>query len=232
MPYQLVVIKGRSANQALKIPADGVTTVGRQQGCQIRIGSSQVSRKHCELFEKQGLLLVKDLNSSNGTIVNGKKVQGQQVLEPGNILLIGTVAFRVEQAGAPAAAPGGKRPTDTAVTQPVAVGGEEDIELDFDLADDENTVATPAPSRPAPAARPEAAPAAQPKAAPAARPKAAPAARPEAPAATPPAPAVAAAAAADPEADTFLTTDPSKEVGEDAVAEYLLNIDLDDDDKL
>ncbi len=130
MPYQLVVIKGRSANQALKLPSDGVTTVGRQKGCQIRIGSSQVSRKHCELFEKHGHLLVKDLNSSNGTIVNGKKVQGQQVLEAGNILLIGSVAFRVEQSGAPVAAapasapvatPGGK-PSDTAVAQPVAVG--------------------------------------------------------------------------------------------------------------
>ena len=81
MDFELLVVRGRSASEALKL-ADGVTTVGRQDECQIRIKSSQVSRRHCELFEKKGLLLVKDLGSSNGTFVNGKKIQGQQVLEP------------------------------------------------------------------------------------------------------------------------------------------------------
>src|SRR5262245_43427899 len=120
MPYQLVVVKGRSANQALRIPTDGVTTVGRQQGCQIRIVSSQVSRKHCELFEKKGHLLVKDLGSSNGTLINGKKIDGQQVVEAGSILTIGSVVFRVESAQ-PAAAPAAAgRPNDTAVARPVA----------------------------------------------------------------------------------------------------------------
>lgn len=202
MPYQLVVIKGRSVNQVLKLPSDGVTTVGRQQGCQIRIGSSQVSRKHCEFFEKHGHLLVKDLNSSNGTIVNGQKVEGQQVLEPGNVLLIGSVAFRVEQAGAPVAgptaAPGG--PGDTAVTQPAAVGGDAvggdaDIDLDFEQVDEElagessEEPGTEAPAAEATGSRPE-------------------------------------------EEAAPLTNESAQEIGEDAVAEYLLNIELDDEDKL
>ncbi len=133
MPYQLVVVKGRSANQALRIPPEGVTTVGRQQGCQIRISSSQVSRKHCELFEKKGHLLVKDLGSVNGTLVNGKKVEGQQVVEMGSILTIGSVIFRVEPA-APAAAPkAGDKPSDTAVAEPVAVANvDDDYEIEAD----------------------------------------------------------------------------------------------------
>src|SRR5205823_10478286 len=64
MDYQLQVVRGRSASAVLKL-TDGLTTVGRHDDCQIRIKSSQVSRRHCELFEKKGLLLVKDLSSSN-----------------------------------------------------------------------------------------------------------------------------------------------------------------------
>jgi len=202
MPFQLVIIKGRSATQTLPLPTDGVATVGRQQGCQIRIGSSQVSRKHCELFEKQGQLFVKDLNSSNGTFVNGQKVQGgQQTLEPGNVLLIGGVSFRVEQVSASAAAGAA-----------VDVAGEADI--DFEVVSDDLTI-----SEPAPAAKPS----------PAAKPASVPTAAEKAPAAPAEAPEKAPA-----EEDEFAVpmADQPAEIGEDAVADYLLNIDLDDEDKV
>ena len=194
MPYQLVVIKGRSASQALRIPADGVTTVGRQQGCQLRIASSQVSRQHCEFFEKNGHLLVKDLGSSNGTYVNGTKLQGEQrVVEPGAVLLIGGVSFRVEQAeagaavapAAPAAsgAAPARKPSDTAVAEAVAAGDDnEEIELDFEVSADEDL-------SPAAALETE-----------------------------------VAAAKSEPDAAPAMS--------DDAVAEYLLNIDVDDDDKV
>ena len=52
---------------------DSVTIVGRQQGCQIRIVSSLVSRKHCELTERGGQLRIRDLGSSNGTYVNDSR---------------------------------------------------------------------------------------------------------------------------------------------------------------
>jgi hypothetical protein len=214
MPFQLVIVKGRSANQALRISPEGVTTVGRQQGCQIRIGSSQVSRKHCELFEKQGHLLVKDLGSSNGVFVNGKRIQGQQVLEPGNILTIGAVVFRVEQAAVPAAA---GRPNDTAVSQ-AAVGADADVELDFEITDesldeDDQTVTSP---HSAPAKAPMATPIPVDKAGPSSPAKA-----------SPSTPAKEAEAAPE-----LVSEESNKALSEDAVAEYLLNIDLDDEDKL
>ena len=96
MDFQLVVLRGRSAKQSVRL-LDGVTTVGRQDDCQLRIASAQVSRKHCQLFEHKGHLLVKDLGSSNGTFVNGKKVAQQRVLESGDELSIGPVKFRVEK---------------------------------------------------------------------------------------------------------------------------------------
>src|SRR5690242_9331622 len=134
MDFELVVVQGRSASSTIKL-VDGVTTIGRHDECQLRIKSSQVSRKHCELFEKKGLLLVKDLGSSNGTLVNGKKIQGQRVLEPGDELTIGPVQLRVAKVGATAASAPSKSasPADTAVTAAVEVAGEaDDFAIDFD----------------------------------------------------------------------------------------------------
>jgi pSer/pThr/pTyr-binding forkhead associated (FHA) protein len=230
MPYQLVVIKGRSSSQTLKVSPEGVTTVGRLDGCQIRISSSQVSRKHCELFEKKGLLLVKDLGSSNGTFVNGKKIDGQQVLEPGNMLTIGAITFRIERTDVPGAVSAPERkPSDTAVGEavPAGAGDEDDIEIDFDADDetipdpsldldfdDEDKAPQPAAAKAAPAAGGpgedlEAASEEETEA--------------QAPKADEPEPTA-------PAEDEFNENAP--ELGEDAVAEYLLNIDLDDEDKL
>ena len=222
MDYQLVVIRGRSASQVLKL-GDGITTVGRSEGCTLRIRSSQVSRKHCEIFEKKGLLLVKDLGSSNGTIVNGKKVEGQRVVEPGDVLLIGSVKLRVAKAGeviatpAAAAKPSGPKPADTAVAE-AALGLDVEIEGDasdgddqeFDIDFDDETVAsdvkTPAPTPAAGTKSPAPSKAAAPKTEPTPAPKAKAKAKAEEPAAEP-------------------------DAADDAIADFLMGIQLDDDDK-
>lgn len=163
MDFQLVVLRGRSATTALKL-GDGVTTAGRHDDCQLRIKSSEVSRRHCQFFEKNGMLLVKDLGSSNGTMINGKKIEGQRVLEPGDELTIGPVKLRVEKVGQPAspkvppvtaAAP---KPGDTAIPTPTVTPGaaSDEFEIDFDdgleLAPEEKTVAVKPEAKAAPAA--------------------------------------------------------------------------------
>jgi predicted component of type VI protein secretion system len=167
MDFELVVVQGRSAKTTIKL-VDGVTTVGRHDECQLRIKSSQVSRKHCELFEKKGLLLVKDLNSSNGTLVNGKRIQGQRVLEPGDELTIGPILLRVEKAGAAAGSappPPGAKAADTAVTAAMAAAAaaDEGGSDEFALSIDDDTSPVEAAAVAAPAGRP--APKATPKAA-------------------------------------------------------------------
>src|SRR6059058_2583292 len=130
MDSQLLIVRGGGASEPFKL-GDGVTTVGRHDDCQLRIKSSQVSRKHCELFEKKGLLLVKDLGSSNGTFVNGKRIQGQQVVEPGDELMIGGITLRVAKVGvSPPARTGEPAPRtagDTAVVQAIPVEGSDDV---------------------------------------------------------------------------------------------------------
>src|SRR5512135_1297706 len=134
MDFELVVIRGRSTNQALKL-SHGITTVGRHDGCQLRIKASQVSRRHCELVEKGGVLLVRDLGSSNGTYVNGRRIQGRRVLEPGDEIMIGQVKLRVAKVGQtppPPAPPKWSKPGDTVIAEPVPDGREEEFEIEFD----------------------------------------------------------------------------------------------------
>src|SRR5262249_62106504 len=100
MNHVLQVVRGRSVTTTLKL-AEGVTSLGRHDDCLIRIKSSQVSRRHCEIFEVGGKLTVRDLGSSNGTFVNGKRVTGQQTLKSGDELTLGAVTLRVVALGQP-----------------------------------------------------------------------------------------------------------------------------------
>jgi pSer/pThr/pTyr-binding forkhead associated (FHA) protein len=137
MNYVLQVVRGRSANTTLKL-ADGVTSVGRHDDCWIRIKSSQVSRRHCEIFESGGKLTIRDLGSSNGTYVNGKRVLGQQALTTGDELTLGAVTLRVAklgQAGSAPAMPSAPKPKagDTAIVDAIPASGEEDeFEMEFE----------------------------------------------------------------------------------------------------
>ena len=125
MNYVLQIVRGRSETTTLKL-MDGVNSIGRHDDCLIRIRSAQVSRRHCELFEDKGKLMVKDLGSSNGTFVNGKRVLGQQPLKAGDVLSIGGVTLRVDLAAAGSPAPtAGKpapKPGDTAELDALPVG--------------------------------------------------------------------------------------------------------------
>ncbi len=56
-------------------PIKGKMTVGREQSCDICIDSKMISKKHAEISPGDGVLELKDLGSTNGTFVNGTRVQ-------------------------------------------------------------------------------------------------------------------------------------------------------------
>lgn len=72
------------------------STLGRAQGCTIRIPSAQVSRLHCRLRIENGVVTAEDLESVNGTFVNGKRIRDPEVVHPGDRLGVGPVTFVVE----------------------------------------------------------------------------------------------------------------------------------------
>lgn len=88
----LVPVKG---GPPIRIHRD-ITVVGRQhEVCDILIDRSSVSKLHCLIVKTDGLLLIRDLGSTNGTKVNGQKVIRGALL-PGDELAFAGEKFRVE----------------------------------------------------------------------------------------------------------------------------------------
>ncbi len=77
------------------------TVVGRQVGCNLRLPSAEVSRRHCLLLVGDNDLHVEDMNSVNGTYVNDVAAIGRQQVNPGDRLQIGPFKFVVEFAPLP-----------------------------------------------------------------------------------------------------------------------------------
>ena len=69
--------------------------IGRHPGCDVQLGSSQVSRHHCCMSEVDGDVEVCDLGSTNGLWINGRRVTWGR-LRPGDRLSIANFDFRVE----------------------------------------------------------------------------------------------------------------------------------------
>src|SRR6056297_885551 len=63
-------------------------TIGRNPGNIIRINNPSVSRRHTKFVYGNGVCTLYDLNSSNGTYVNGMRIQSQ-VLEDGDLVRVG-----------------------------------------------------------------------------------------------------------------------------------------------
>ena len=95
MEVRLVVEKGSSRTRMVRLPCEE-TIVGRRQDCDLRIPSAEVSRRHCVLSIQGDILTVEDLDSINGTFINGQRLVGKQMLHPGDRLEIGPVRFVVE----------------------------------------------------------------------------------------------------------------------------------------
>ena len=88
------------------------TTLGRIEGNSFQIAEASVSSHHCEIQLRGNDIIVKDLNSTNGTFINGEQVT-EATLKPGQILRLGQVEIRLESgAGAAGPAGPGKKPLD------------------------------------------------------------------------------------------------------------------------
>jgi pSer/pThr/pTyr-binding forkhead associated (FHA) protein len=69
---------------------DRLTLVGRDRGCDIVVDSQMVSARHFIIVHAQGRYAIEDLNSMNGTFLNGHRLSGRAFLSGGDrIDLIG-----------------------------------------------------------------------------------------------------------------------------------------------
>ena len=92
----------RSENQVLELmladrrhPIHESVTIGRSSSCDITIEDPEMSRRHAEVTNHEGTLVVRDLDSTNGTKVNGRTIGAPTALTAGDVILIGNTEISV-----------------------------------------------------------------------------------------------------------------------------------------
>ncbi len=92
MQVKLIVVGGKvnRTEVQLRLPA----VLGRSREADLTLGHPSISRRHCRLREENGLVVVEDLQSTNGTFVEDRPVE-QAALEPGARLRVGPLTFVV-----------------------------------------------------------------------------------------------------------------------------------------
>lgn len=117
MQVRILVARGKAKQQQVKLELPVI--VGRSSDVDLTIDNPAVSRQHCELFEADGRVRVRDLGSTNGTRVGGKKVP-EAVLRPRDRFTIGPFTLVVDYQNARDAATMQMDEDDVAGERPAA----------------------------------------------------------------------------------------------------------------
>ena len=91
---KLVVLSAGMTGRTQELKVDK-TTIGRVEDNTFQIAEPSVSSHHCEVLLRGSDVVVRDLNSTNGTFINGEKV-AESVIKPGQILRLGQIEMRLE----------------------------------------------------------------------------------------------------------------------------------------
>ena len=98
---RLVVLSEGLTGRSHELKAEK-TTVGRIEDNIFQIPDASVSSHHCEVILKGNEVMIRDLNSTNGTFINGQQIT-EATLKPSQILRLGQVEVRLEGDQTPAA---------------------------------------------------------------------------------------------------------------------------------
>jgi pSer/pThr/pTyr-binding forkhead associated (FHA) protein len=144
MQAKLIVVRGRATKGtlSLKLP----TVIGRSPDADLTVGHRTISRRHAELFEADGTVMIRDLGSLNGVLIDGQRVK-EAPLPSGTEFTIGPLTFRVEyehstERSKPSSAIVGESAVaDSAATEPLA-----DLP-DFEPLEEEPAKQSPVPKK-------------------------------------------------------------------------------------
>ena len=92
MKQFLRIVGGTSNGQEIPVTSSKIS-LGRGEEADYRLKSELVSRSHCEIQLLSEEVVITDLNSRNGTFVNGVRLEGKQSIKPGDSLRIGNMLF-------------------------------------------------------------------------------------------------------------------------------------------
>jgi len=91
MRARLVSVDGGPSVELVK----DLTLFGRDEDADVRLDPKSVSKLHCVVVKTDGLLLVRDLGSTNGTRVNGQRVRRAALL-PNDFLTVANLKYQVK----------------------------------------------------------------------------------------------------------------------------------------
>jgi serine phosphatase RsbU (regulator of sigma subunit) len=91
----LELIEGHETGRRYIVTAPGAS-IGRQPPADIVLADSEVSRAHCRLSLENGVLTVTDLNSTNGTFIDGTRIQEPTPMPVGALLRVGRQSLKHE----------------------------------------------------------------------------------------------------------------------------------------
>lgn len=96
--YHIILTDIHSMAKTFQVPLERSVIVGRKQGmCDIVLDyEKSVSGKHCEISVRDGKFYIKDLQSANGTYVNGSKILADTEVFSGNIIKLGRLELKFE----------------------------------------------------------------------------------------------------------------------------------------
>jgi hypothetical protein len=87
---QLYALDEQSVQPHMLVLDDQECTIGRDPGCRVVVSRIDVSRIHARIFREGGRYMLADLDSSNGTYVNGRRISGSQQLQNDDQISVGT----------------------------------------------------------------------------------------------------------------------------------------------
>jgi len=93
--WTIAVERGPRELRGVKLPLSGPLVVGRSPGSDIVINADYVSGRHARFALFSDTLVVEDMGSTNGTLVDGKRIAAPTTLEPGSLVSIGDVTLRI-----------------------------------------------------------------------------------------------------------------------------------------
>lgn len=92
------LLRNMSTNENIPLLARSVI-LGRKKDCDIVVDSSEASRQHARIVLEDGRLTLEDLGSTNGTLLNRRRLRQPELLGGGDIIAIGQVHFMVVAPG-------------------------------------------------------------------------------------------------------------------------------------
>ena len=117
----LQVIEGPDQGRVFPLPADEPQLIGRSTEA-LPSTDTSISRRHAELTPDDGAWCVRDLDSANGTYVNGTRIESSTALVPGDYVQCGSTRFQIIDTGHDMAGPIGSLDQDRLTTVGQTVG--------------------------------------------------------------------------------------------------------------